>query len=217
MHNYPPFEMTDDSEKAAFIEARRFANLVVSGPEGPLAAHLPMLLRRDADGGLLLEGHLARSNPLIGAATAGVRALAIFNGADAYVTPSFYPSKKIHGKSVPTWNYMAVHAAGPLETFNDAALLLEQLEGLTDTMERGLDAPWAVSDAPADYVAKLMNAITGVRIRVDALEGIAKLSQNHRENDRDGVLAGFSQSSDPGALALAAEMQRLNIATTKAS
>lgn len=208
MHNYPPFEMKDDSDKAAFVAARRFANLVVSGPTGPQAAHVPMLLRRDSEGRTILEGHVARSNPLAGLAQGGVRALAIFNGVDSYVTPSLYPSKQVHGKVAPTWNYIAVQVTGELHAFTDARELREQLEALTDTMEHGLPAPWAVGDAPDAFTAKLLNAITGVRMAVESMEGIRKLSQNQRLHDRDGVHAGLSQSEDPIARLVAHEMSK---------
>ena len=208
MHNYAPFEMKSDDDKAAFVAARRFANLVVSGSNGPEAAHVPMILRNDAQGRLILEGHVARSNPLATLAANGVRALAIFNGVDAYVTPSLYPSKKVHGKVAPTWNYVAVQVTGELHTFEDAAQLRDQLEALTDTMEAGLPAPWAVGDAPPEFTAKLLNAITGVRMVVETMEGIRKLSQNQRQPERDGVLTGLSQSDDPVARLVASEMSK---------
>jgi transcriptional regulator len=208
MHNYPFFEMKSDDDKAALIEARRFCNLVISGPDGPVAAHAPMLLRRDSAGRPVLEGHLARSNPLIQLAVGGVRALAIFNGADAYVTPSLYPSKQVHGKVAPTWNYIAVQVSGELRTFADPNQLLAQLEDLTDTMEHGLPKPWAVGDAPGEFTARLLNAITGVRMTVDSMEGIRKLNQNSRQPDRDGVRAGLSQSPDPVARLVAEEMSK---------
>ncbi|MEQ1782502.1 MAG: FMN-binding negative transcriptional regulator [Hyphomonadaceae bacterium] len=208
MHNYGPFEVKSYDDKAAFVAARRFANLVVTGPKGPEAAHVPMILRKDAEGRLVLEGHVARSNPLAQLADAGVRALAIFNGVDAYVTPSLYPSKKVHGKVAPTWNYVAVQVTGELHTFEDAAQLRDQLEALTDTMEAGLAAPWTVADAPPEFTAKLLNAITGVRMVVETMEGIRKLSQNQRQPERDGVLAGLSQSDDPVARLVAEEMSK---------
>lgn len=208
MHNYGPFEMKSDDDKAAFVAARRFANLVVTGPKGPEAAHVPMILRTGADGRLVLEGHVARSNPLATLAAGGTRALAIFNGVDAYVTPSLYPSKKVHGKVAPTWNYVAVQVTGELHTFEDAAQLRDQLEALTDVMEHNQPLPWAVSDAPEEFTAKLLNAITGVRMVVETMEGIRKLSQNQRQPERDGVFAGLSQSDDPVARLVAEEMSK---------
>lgn len=208
MYASPGFRITEQVEIAAMIDARRFATLVISAETGPLAAHLPMILHRDSDGRPdFLEGHVARSNPV--AAFAGdTPALAIFQGADAYVTPSLYPSKLEHGRVVPTWNYIAAHATGALETFSDAALLRTHIEQLTDLMEGAGLAPWAVSDAPADYIDRMINGITGVRLRISALEGVRKISQNRSDADRASVLRGFTESTDPGARALASEMSK---------
>jgi transcriptional regulator len=207
MHAAPAFRMDDQDAMAAFIEARHFATLVVSGDDGPVAAHIPMILNRGADGALVsLEGHVARNNPLAAVAGQPVRALAIFAGADAYVTPSLYLSKREHGKVVPTWNYVAVHISGVVEAFSEADALLTQVNRITDMMEQPAAVPWKVSDAPDDYVAKMLNAITGVRLTISGIEGIRKLSQNRSEADRASVLNGFTHSNDDGARQLAAEM-----------
>jgi transcriptional regulator len=207
MHAAPAFRMNDQAEMAALIEARHFATLVVAGEHGPVAAHIPMILTYDAAGvAACLEGHVALNNPVAALPGASVRALAIFTGADAYVSPSLYPSKRDHGKVVPTWNYMAVHVTGTLKTFSDAGRLLEQVRRITDMMEHPAPAPWQVSDAPDDYIAKMLGAITGVRLQIEAIEGIAKLSQNRPESDRAGVLEGFMHSPDPAARQLAAKM-----------
>jgi transcriptional regulator len=209
MHAPVHFRMNDQAEIAAFIEARHFATLVVSGPNGPEAAHIPMILNRDAAGApVSLEGHVARNNPVAALAASGVRALAIFNGADAYVTPSLYLSKREHGKVVPTWNYVAVQAAGVAKAFNDADALRSQVSRITDMMERPAAAPWAVSDAPDDYVAKMIGGITGLRLSIESIEGVRKLSQNRADGDRLAVLNGFTHSPDRAARALAAEMQK---------
>lgn len=209
MHAPVHFRMDDQVEIAAFIEARHFATLVVSGPDGPQAAHIPMILNRDAAGKpLSLEGHVAKNNPVAAIVAQPVRALAIFSGADAYVTPSLYLSKHEHGKVVPTWNYIAAHVTGAVEAFNDADALHRQIGLLTDMMEKSASVPWAVSDAPDDYVAKMINGITGLRLAVESIEGIRKLSQNRPETDRAGVLNGFTHSSDHAARELAAEMQK---------
>ena len=209
MYAQPAFRMDDREEMAALIKARPFATLVVSSEAGPTAAHIPMILRRDAAGqAVAVEGHVARGNPVAALAATPVRALAIFSGADAYVTPSLYLSKREHGKVVPTWNYMAVHVSGVLEAFNDAAALRDQVSEITDMMEQHAAVPWKVSDAPGDYIAKMLNAITGVRLTIETIEGIAKLSQNRSEGDRAGVLNGFQHSPDYAARQLAAEMTK---------
>jgi transcriptional regulator len=209
MYAQPAFRMDDREEMAALIATRHFATLIVSSEGGPVAAHIPMILRRgDTGQPVAIEGHVARGNPIAALAAAPIRALAIFSGADAYVTPSLYLSKREHGKVVPTWNYMAVHISGTLETFNGATALRDQVSEITDMMEQPAAVPWKVSDAPDDYIAKMLNAITGVRLKIDAMEGIAKLSQNRPEGDRTGVLNGFQHSTDHAARQLAAEMTK---------
>lgn len=209
MHAPAAFRVDDTSELAAFIEARHFGTLIVAGPNGPQAAHVPMLVNRDAAGNAVsLECHVARNNPVAATAASGARALAIFNGADAYVTPSLYLSKKEHGRVVPTWNYIAAEVTGDVATFSDAAELQSQIARMTDIMEQPTAMPWSVSDAPADYVAKLVGAIIGLRLTIDSIEGVRKLSQNRPEGDRAGVLNGFTHSNDPSARQLAAEMTK---------
>jgi transcriptional regulator len=209
MHAPAHFRIDDQSELAAFIEARHFATLVVSGPNGPQAAHIPMILNRsDAGRAVSLEGHVAKSNPVAAIAASPVRALAIFRGPDSYVTPSLYLSKREHGRVVPTWNYIAVEVAGEVQAFNDADALRRQIERITDMMEALAAAPWAVSDAPADYIAKMINSITGLRLTIESMEGSAKLSQNRPEGDRAAVINGFAHSPDPAAQLLAQEMSR---------
>lgn len=209
MHAPAHFRIDDTTELAAFIEARHFATLVVSGEAGPLAAHIPMILTRDAAGApATLEGHVARNNPLAIAAARGAPALAIFTGPDAYVTPSLYLSKREHGKVVPTWNYMAVHVTGAAATFDDTHALHQQVSQMTDAMEQPTAVPWKVTDAPDDYIAKMLNAIIGVRVSIVSIEGIAKLSQNRPDGDRAGVLNGFTHSHDHAARQLAAEMTK---------
>lgn len=209
MHAPAHFRVDDQAELAAFIEGRHFGMLVVAGENGPQAAHIPMLLNRDADGKpVSLEGHVARNNPVAAIAAKPVRALAIFNGADAYVTPSLYLSKREHGKVVPTWNYIAVQLTGEAEAFNDAGALRSQVSRITDMMEQPTAVPWKVSDAPDDYIVKMLNGITGLRLQIESIEGIRKLSQNRPEGDRASVLNGFIHSTDPSARQLAAEMSK---------
>ena len=204
MNVQPAFHMTGADEMAAFIAGRRFATLVVCGPEGPLAAHIPMIAHRDAEGRVSeLHGHVARNNPVAAIAASGGRALAIFNGADAYVSPSHYASKREHGRVVPTWNYVAVEAAGRLEAFCDADSLRQQVEALTDLMELDAPTPWRVGDAPEAFVEQMLNGITGVRLTVDHLQGIRKLSQNRAEPDRLGVQQALALSAEPAARTIA--------------
>jgi transcriptional regulator len=192
----------------AFVTANPFATLVTLGADGLVASHLPLLWDPEpAPYGTLL-GHLARPNPQAkDAPAAGVDALAIFGGPDAYVSPSWYPSKREHGKVVPTWNYVVVHASGPLRLIDDVDWLRSLVARLTDRHEAGFAEPWRVSDAPAPYVAQMLKGIVGVEIRVARLEGKWKLGQNRPATDYDGTIDGLEARSDARSRAVADAMR----------
>ena len=166
-----------------------FATLLTSGAGGIEASHVPMLLDPEpAPLGTLL-GHIARDNPQWRAGAG--EALAIFLGPDAYVSPSWYPTKKEHGKVVPTWNYVAIHARGPIEWFDDEARLRAIVTRLTEKHEAGRPARWAVTDAPPDYIRSMLKAIVGFAIPIARLEGKWKMSQNRPPADRQGVVGAL--------------------------
>jgi len=181
------FEQTDPEALAALMRDHPLASLVTLHDSQPTADHVP--LEYDA-AARTLRGHVARANPLWQAA-AGQRVLAIFSGPQAYVTPSWYPSKAATHKVVPTWNYTVVHAHGVLHAVEDAPWLRALVGRLTDHHEAARPAPWAVDDAPADYVQQMLRAIVGIEIAVDSLVGKWKISQNRSEADRLGVAAGL--------------------------
>jgi len=164
---------------------------VTTGEGGLDATHLPLLLEPEPGPLGRLVGHVARANPQWRATPAGAAALAILLGPDAYVTPSWYPSKREGGKVVPTWNYLAVHAHGLVRFFEDRARLLDVVTRLTVRHEAGRVHPWKVDDAPSDYVATLLNGIVGVELTITRLEGKWKASQNRSEADRRGVEEGL--------------------------
>ncbi|MGN6116832.1 MAG: FMN-binding negative transcriptional regulator, partial [Nitrobacter sp.] len=144
----------------------------------------------------VLYGHMAKANPQWRLEPLG-DALAIFAGPEAYVTPSWYATKQETGKVVPTWNYIAVHAYGPVEFFHEPERLLEAVTRLTNRQEKPRAEPWAVSDAPADFIAAQLRGIVGVRIPVARFEGKRKMSQNRPEADRIRVAAGLAASDKP--------------------
>jgi transcriptional regulator len=191
------------------------ANLVTHGPGGFRASILPMLF--DPDDGLhgTLRGHLARGNPQwreieasIGAGGDGAgEALAIFDGPDAYISPAWYPEKQLTGKVVPTWNYVTVQAHGTLTTVHDPAWLIPHVARLVDRHESGRPDPWALTDAPEDYVRSQARAIVGLELRVSRLEGKRKLSQNRSDADIDGAIEGLDGGS-PREREVAAAMRR---------
>jgi transcriptional regulator len=193
MYIPPAFREDDPAELRAIMRAARLATLVTATPEGLVATPLPLFLdEADGDHGVLY-GHVARANPQWRLPVAG-EALALFSGPDAYVTPSWYAAKAEHGKVVPTWNYVAVHAYGPVEFFEDAERLREVVTRLTDLHETGRTAPWRVTDAPEPFVAAQLRGIVGLRMPIARIEGKRKLSQNRSEADRRGVAEGLAVS-----------------------
>lgn len=193
MYNPSRFEETRREVLEELMKRHPLAALVTSGLE---VTHLPLVY---SDG--VLRGHMARANPQWKQYAAGTEALAIFQGPQHYVSPSWYPSKAEHGKVVPTWNYVVVHARGPLEIIEDAEWLLGNVTALTESQEEGRGAPWRVSDAPEEYVENLLRAIVGVEMRITSLEGKWKVSQNRPVADRRGVVEGLSREERGGDMA----------------
>lgn len=204
MHPTPVFTNTDKGQALAFAARFPFAVLAVNGEQGPVTALVPLVF--DIESGRFL-GHVAKANPFWKAAQIVGKTVAIFRGPDAYISPSSYPSKADHHKAVPTWNYMAVEIRGDITVETDAGTMRHYLEPLTDKMENRRDIPWKMSDAPADYIAKLSNAIIGFSISVNDIHFVEKLSQNKSDADRQGVMDDLTQSTNQGAQALANQMK----------
>lgn len=204
MYPNPAFRLDDLPRLHQHLREHALALLVSQTEAGPLVSHLPLWLDPDEGPYGTLYGHLARSNPQAAALVEQGQVLAVFQGPQAYVSPSFYPGKAEHGRVVPTWNYQAVHARGSVEVFDEPERLLPLLERLTNQHEAGRAQPWRVQDAPADYLQGMLRAIRGLRLPIDHLQGIAKLSQNRNAADREGVRQGLAASPVPGDQALAA-------------
>ena len=196
MYTPPAFRDDDRDSIVATIRAARLATFVTATDAGILATPLPLYLDESEGEHGVLYGHLAKANPQWRAAALG-EGLAIFMGPDAYITPSWYATKQETGKVVPTWNYVAVHAHGPVEFFDDAARLLEVVTRLTNLHEGQRQQPWAVSDAPPDFVQAQLKGIVGLRMPVTRLEGKRKMSQNRPLDDRINVAAGLADSARP--------------------
>ncbi|MFT3907575.1 MAG: FMN-binding negative transcriptional regulator [Steroidobacteraceae bacterium] len=197
------FRAEDLASVQRILREARLCNLITATASGLLCTPLPVLLEAGEGPHGTLYGHVARGNPHWRAAAQG-EALALFMGADAYISPSWYASKQQDHRVVPTWNYEAVHAYGPVEFFQEPERLLEIVRRLTDRHEQGRPQPWSVDDAPADYIAAQLKAIVGVRLPITRLEGKRKLSQNRSIEDRIGVIAGLSASPEPNDQAMAA-------------
>ncbi len=187
------------------VRAHPLGALVVLGADGLDANHIPFEIDPEPAPFGTLRGHVARANPVWRDFSPEVEALAIFEGPHAYISPAWYASKKEHGKVVPTWNYAVVHAHGIARAIEDASWLRAHVEALTNAHETGRQAPWAVGDAPADFIDKLLNAIVGIEISVTRLTGKWKVSQNRSVPDRIGVLEGLERDgagSNAGMAAL---------------
>ena len=196
MYTPRAFALDDLPEIQQLIQHTRLAQLVTVGENGLQASHLPLLLNPDEGPNGTLYGHLARANPQWRELQNGSEALVIFAGADAYISPAFYPAKAEHGKVVPTWNDIAVHAYGTPAVFSDAERLLKVVTALTDRHESGRAQPWRVSDAPADYIDGMLKAIVGFALPIERLVGKRKLSQNRSAADIAGVRDGLAASAD---------------------
>jgi transcriptional regulator len=204
MYVPPAFREDDLAALHGTIRDARLANLVTATEEGLIATPLPLFLAPEEGPCGTLYGHLARANPQWKLPPAG-DAMALFMGPDAYVSPSWYPSKAEHGKVVPTWNYIAVHAYGPAEFFDDADRLPDVVRRLTELHERPRAEPWAVADAPDAFIHAQLRGIVGLRLPIMRIEGKRKMSQNRSAADRAGVAAGLAASdraSDRAAAAL---------------
>ena len=185
--------------------------LITLNADGLCADSIPLMLDADAGFGIL-RGHVARANPVWRETRTEVEALVVFQGPQAYVSPSFYPGKAEHGKVVPTWNYCVVQARGTLRAMDDATWLHALVTRLTDRHEAAREVPWGMSDAPPDYIEKMLGAIVGIEITLTALVGKWKLSQNHSAASREGVAQGLrlkaAADGDPQAAAVAALVDR---------
>lgn len=167
-------------------------------------SHIPLLLDPGAGPLGTLRGHVARANPLWEHMGGEIESVAIFQGPQAYVSPSWYPSKHQHGKAVPTWNYVVAHAHGRGRAVHDADWLRDLLSQMTDANESRQAVPWKVFDAPAGYIDRLLEAIVGIEIPITALQGSWKTSQNRTLADRMGVAAGLLAQDDSPSRDMAA-------------
>ncbi|MFK0094105.1 FMN-binding negative transcriptional regulator [Pseudomonas sp. NPDC090592] len=209
MYNSKPHQEHDLDRLHQHMLDTRLAVLVSHGEQGLLATHLPVLVDTGEGEFGTVYAHLARANRQWQDLEQGAEALLVFPGADAYVSPSYYPSKADNPKVVPTWNYLAVHAYGPAEVVHDAAKLLNIVTRLTERHEQGRNEPWKVDDAPADYIDGMLRAIVGIRLPIARLQGARKLSQNRSAEDIAGVREGLGASTDYLDNQLAAQMRHL--------
>jgi transcriptional regulator len=165
--------------------------------------HIPFVLNPNRGELGTLVGHVARSNPIWQEYSTDKNSVVLFQGDQAYITPSWYPSKHKHGKAVPTWNYVVVHAHGIPKKTEDPEWLLQHLTELSNLHEAERRFPWKISDAPEEYIEKMIRAIVGIEIPIAKLTGKWKLGQNRPETDKLGIIAGLTSTEEPQALGLA--------------
>lgn len=190
------FKQQDIQAMYAFIQKHSLATLINNTANGLLGNHIPMILIQ-RDDKTFLQGHMARVNNMWKEHKADTDVLAIFQGPQSYISPSWYPSKQPDGKAVPTWNYTAVHVTGQILFFHDKQWLIQHLDTLSQHNEKDMPEPWKLSDAPNDYIDKMLGVIVGFEIEIANIIGQSKMSQNHSQANRLGVIEGLkSQAKD---------------------
>ncbi len=200
----PHSNAVDDGRMRTFVSDIGAAQLITISEDGyPAATLLPILWIGDR-----VIAHMAKANPHWRTITAGSPALLVCQGNQAYISPSWYASKADHGRVVPTWNYSAVELRGTVSVFDDSDDLRAAVTALTDLHEGGRDQPWATTDAPPDYISGQLRGIVGIEMRVEAVTGKAKLSQNRSAADQEGVIAGLRSEPHRAARAVADDMAR---------
>ena len=204
MYIHKQFEEPRIDIMHALIRAYPLATLVTYSSGVLNANHIPVYLSGSPAPYGALQGHIARANPLLGEIADGIETLALFQGPDSYISPSWYATKKETGEVVPTWNYAVVHAYGVLRVVDNASWLRAQLDALTEHNESPFPEPWAVSDAPPEHINKIMAAIIGVEMVITKLLGKWKVSQNQPTQNQVSVIAGLKASGLPESEAMAA-------------
>lgn len=207
MYTPKHFEERSPDELFAHIRNHPLATVVTNSESGLSANHIPLLLHTTDGQNARLSGHVARGNPVWKQVPHGASVLAIFLGPQHYVTPNWYPSKEAHGKAVPTWNYSAVHVSGLIRWRTEPEWLLDVVTRLTDIHESNSPNPWRVSDAPADYIASMLEAIVGLEIEIVHMEGKWKVSQNRSAADVEGVIRGLDDIGTESSAAMSQLVQ----------
>lgn len=208
MYQPPHFREDDLDTQHALIRAHPLGLLITAGPAGPTANALPFHLVAGSGAKGMLQAHLARANQQWKEIAAGASVLVVFQGANAYITPSWYATKRETGKVVPTWNYAIVQVRGKATVIDDPAWLRQQIEALTGSHESAREAPWAVHDAPEKYIDAQIKGIIGIEIEIADIDGKWKVSQNRPQADIQEVIGGLEERDTPHANAEMADLVR---------
>jgi transcriptional regulator len=199
IYNPRHFRQADPQAVEELMRQHPLATLVTVSSKGICASHIPLLYVASGEGPGVLRGHMAKANPQWSDVIPGMHALAIFHGPEHYITPNWYPSKTEHGRVVPTWNYVVVHAQGPLRAIQDREWLKQNVRELTAVHEAQFPNPWKLEETPDGFIDQMLNAIVGIEVTIEALEGKWKASQNRPEADRASVIAGLQELGTPDA------------------
>lgn len=199
MYIRPDHQLPDLRHQQAVIDAHPLGAWVLHTPQGLVGNPIPFVLDRSRGPFGTLMGHVARANSVWRELQPDRPSLVMFQGPQHYITPSWYPSKAEHGKVVPTWNYVAVHAHGTARVLDTPAALLALLRRLTDAQEARRALPWRVDDAPPEFIERLMRGIVGFEIPIERLDGKRKASQDEASPDHRGTVQGLlAENTDPG-------------------
>lgn len=210
MHIPSKFNKDNTEELIALMREYPFATLVTHTLENGIDAHHIPVSVLEVDKRLCIRAHVSIANPVWKAIPDGSNVLVIFNGPNCYISPNHYPTKKETGKAVPTWNYVVVHAKGKLSFIQNEEWIRQAIDTLTSEHESTQSEPWSISDAPEPYIQKMLQAVVGLEIEVESIEGQWKLSQNQPELNQHGVIAGLSKNQNTHSESIA-EMIRSNI------
>jgi transcriptional regulator len=205
MYNPKHFAQTDPAEIAHTIRHLGAAELMTYGSSGIESSFLPLLLNDDAT---VLRGHFARANQQWKRLDPTIEALICWRGAGTYISPNLYPTKREHGKVVPTWNFVSVQARGKVVIHDDPVWVEDLVRSLTTDHEANSEIPWTVDDAPREYIESMLAAIVGIEVQISSIEAKWKLSQNKPPIDVDGVIEGLRVSTQPGASDIAGLMKQ---------
>jgi transcriptional regulator len=191
--------LKDDIDKLkGMMVNHSFATLITHNESGVEANHIPLILNKLGQKDVL-QGHIAKANPLWKNIKDKSEVLIIFNGPNCYISPNYYPTKQENGKVVPTWNYISVHVKGIVSFLHDDQWILKMLNDLTNQYEANQPVPWSVSDAPQAYIDKMLSAIVGLEIDILSITGKWKVSQDKTEENKQGIIRGLSQEINSDA------------------
>lgn len=207
MYVNPLHRLTDRETLFALMESHPLGAWVCHGRDGLVANHVPFQLDRSRGPFGTLIGHVSRANSVWRDLASAGPSVVLFQGAQAYITPGWYPGKEEHGEVVPTWNYAVAHAHGVARVVDDRNWVFDMLRRLTEVHEAPRPSPWSISDAPAPFMDKMLRAIVGIEIPINRLEGKLKASQDEAMPDRLGTVRGLREQACDRARAMASLVQ----------